>query len=144
MRISDGNENNNKNQWSNQQTNIFARAANFLYSRFLCRCTCMITTRNFLDTRFMEEISYVLTKNLLVGFMFSLFFSLPLIFNSLAASISSHFLLGAIKFSFCFPTKFVSFVFCLSLQLQFSECMNKCPGLEDNKTRPLYILTYKQ
>ena len=53
------------------------------------------TSRNFLVTRFMEEMSYL--------FLFSLsFFSLALIFNLVAASIS-HFLTAAMKFS-CFSS----------------------------------------
>ena len=52
----------------------FARAAHF-FCTFLCRCFARLqreTSRNFLVTRFMEEMSYV--------FSFT-FFSLPLIFT---------------------------------------------------------------
>ena len=52
----------------------FARAAHF-FCTFLCRCFSRLqreTSRNFLVTRFMEELSYV--------FSFT-FFSLPLIFT---------------------------------------------------------------
>ena len=52
----------------------FARAAQF-FCTFLCRCFARLqreTSRNFLVTRFMEEMSYV--------FSFT-FFSLPLIFT---------------------------------------------------------------
>ena len=59
---------------SNQQKSNFARAAHF-FCTFLCRCFARLqreTSRNFLVTRFMEEMSYV--------FSFT-FFSLPLIFT---------------------------------------------------------------
>ena len=63
-----------------------------LFCTFLCRCFARRqreTSRNFLLTRFMREMLYVV--------LFS-FFSLPLIFTSVAAGIS-HFLTAAIKFS---------------------------------------------
>ena len=56
------------------EKNNFARAAHF-FCTFLCRCFARLqreTSRNFLVTRFMEEMSYV--------FSFT-FFSLPLIFT---------------------------------------------------------------
>ena len=59
---------------SKQQKNNFARAAHF-FCTFLCHCFARLqreTSRNFLVTRFMEEVSYV--------FSFP-FFSLPLIFT---------------------------------------------------------------
>ena len=64
-------KNNNR---SNQQKRNFACAAHF-FCTFLCRCFARLqreTSRNFLVTRFMEEMSYV--------FSFT-FFSLPLIFT---------------------------------------------------------------
>ena len=85
----------------------FARAAHFLCT-FLCRCFARLqreTSRNFLVTRFMEEMSYV--------FLFT-FFPLSLIFTQVAASIS-HFLTAATKFHVVPPTKNVSFVFSISL-----------------------------
>ena len=51
-------KNNNR---SNQQKSNFARAAHF-FCKFLCRCFAQLqreTSRNFLVTRFMEEMSYV-------------------------------------------------------------------------------------
>ena len=63
-----------------------------LFCTFLCRCFARRqreTSRNFLLTRFMREMLYVV--------LFS-FFSLPLIFTSVAAGISQ-FLTAAIKFS---------------------------------------------
>ena len=88
---------------SNQQKSNFARAALFFCS-FLYRCFARLqreTSRNFLVTRFMEEMSYV--------FLFT-FFPLSLIFTQVAASIS-YFLTATTKF-YVFPlTKNVSFVF---------------------------------
>ena len=69
---------------------------------FLCRCFAELqceTSRNFLVTRFMQEMSYV--------FLFT-FLSLLLIFT-LVAACTSHFLTAAVKFS-CFSF-FFSFVF---------------------------------
>ena len=63
------------------------------------------TSRNFLVTRFMEEMSYV--------FLFNLF-SLSLIFTLVTASIS-HFPTAATKFHVVPPKKNVSFVFSISL-----------------------------
>ena len=63
-------KNNNR---SNQQKSNFARAAHF-FCKFLCRCFAQLqreTSRNFLVTRFIEEM-YVLSLT---------FFSLPLIFT---------------------------------------------------------------
>ena len=90
----------------------FARAAHFLCT-FLCRCFARLqreTSRSFLVTCFMEEMSYV--------FLFT-FFPPSLIFTQVAASIS-HFLTAATKFHVVPPTKNVSFVLCISLQLFFS------------------------
>ena len=64
----------------------------FFVQSFLCRCFARRqreTSRNFLVTRFMEEMLYVV--------LFT-FFSLPLIFTLVAASIS-HFLTAAKKCS---------------------------------------------
>ena len=75
----------------------------FLY--IFCRCFARLqreTSRNFLVTRFMEKMSYVL--------LFT-FFPLALIFILVAASIS-HFLTTATKFWCCRSN---SFVFYLSL-----------------------------
>ena len=81
-----------------------------LFCTFLCRCFARLqreTSRNFLVTRFMEEMSYV--------FSFT-FFSLPLIFTlhwwPLAFLILSPPLQN---FHVVLPTKNVSFVFYLSL-----------------------------
>ena len=88
------------------------------FCTFLCRCFTRLqreTSRNFLVTRFIEEISYL--------FLFTLFFSLPLIFTLVAASIS-HFLRCKI-FTFFFHNKlsplfFISLSSSLSCFLSFS------------------------
>ena len=88
---------------SNQQKSNFARAALFFCS-FLYRCFARLqreTSRNFLVTRFMEEMSYV--------FLFT-FFPLSLIFTQVAASIS-YFLTATTKFHVVALTKNVPFVF---------------------------------
>ena len=75
-----------------QQVNRSARAAHFFsffFFTFLCRCFERLqrqTSRNFLVTRYMEEMSY----------MFLFTFSLPLNFSLVAASIS-HFLTAAVN-----------------------------------------------
>ena len=78
---------------SNQQKRNVARAAHF-FCTFLCHCFARLqreTSRNFVVTRFMEEMSNV--------FLFTLF-SPPLIFTLVVASIS-HFLTASTKFSCC-------------------------------------------
>ena len=82
----------------------------------------------------MEEMSYVLTKHFLLGFMFP-FFSLPLISNLPAAGIS-HFLPAAIKFPGCFSTYRFIFLFSLARFRIMYEWMSFIRG---NKTRYLYI-----
>ena len=74
----------------------FARAAHLFFCTFLCRCFARLqreTSRNFLVTRFMEEMSYVFPFT-----FFSAHFHLALV----AASIS-HFVTAATKFS-CFSS----------------------------------------
>ena len=58
---------------------------------------------------FREELSYVLTKNVVMLVFLVAFFSRQLTFTLLAASIS-HSLTAVMKFFF-FSTKFVSFIF---------------------------------
>ena len=100
MLSGEGKENGEKNNnISNQQKSNFARAA-----YFFCRCFARLqreSSRNFLATRFMEEMSYV--------FLFTSF-PLSLIFTQVAASIS-YFLTAATKFHVVPPTKNVSFLF---------------------------------
>ena len=102
-------KNNNR---SNQQASNFACAAHF-FCTFLCRCFAWLqceTSRNFLVTHFLEEMSYVLSL--------SPFFHC----RSFSPCIG-----GCLHFSFChlcykifllfFQLKNVSFVFFLSLAL---------------------------
>ena len=99
-----------KNNRSNQQKSNFARAAHF-FCTFFCRCFAPLkreTSRNFLVTRFMEEMSYV--------FLFTFFF---IVAHFHPASIS-HFLTAATKWHVVPPTKNVFLVFSISLQLFFS------------------------
>ena len=99
-----------KNNRSNQQKSIFARAAHF-FCTFFCRCFAPIkreTSRNFLVTRFMEEMPYVL--------LFTFFF---IVAHFHPASIF-HFLTAATKWHVVPPTKNVFLVFSISLQLFFS------------------------
>ena len=58
----------------------------------------------------MEKLSYVLTQYFVSSVYVRFYFSLPLIFTLLAASIS-HFLTVALNFHVFLPTKVVSFVF---------------------------------
>ena len=76
---------------------------------------------------FVEEWSYVLTQYFVSCVHVRFYFSLPLIFTLLAASIS-HCLTAALNFHVFLPTKFVSFVFNYSLQLFLCyprECKHK-------------------
>ena len=97
-------KNNNR---SNQQKSNFARAAHF-FCTFLCRCFARLqgeTSRNFLVTRFMEELLYV--------FSFTIFtvahFNLALVVASI-----SHFVTAATKFSCCSSNKEMSPLFFIS------------------------------
>ena len=72
---------------------------------------CTTKTSNFLV---MEELSYVFTQYFVSCVHVRFYFSPPLIFTLLAASIS-HFLTAALNFHVCIPTKFVSLVFNNSL-----------------------------
>ena len=108
--------------FSNQQKNKSARAARFLYffAVFCTTTTLLYRTKSYRQTSqlhiiFMEELSYVLTQYF-VSCVLRFYFSLPLIFTLLAASIS-HCLTAALNFHVFLPTKFVSFVFSHSLIL---------------------------
>ena len=99
---------------SNRAKNKFARAARFFVFPLLLFCTTSRLLRCFVRLKrqtsqlhiiFVEKLSYVLTQYF-VSCVHVRYFSLPLIFTLLAASIS-HFL----------TAKFVSFVFNNSLQL---------------------------
>ena len=86
----------------------FARAAHF-FCTFLCRCFARLqreTSRNFLVTRFMEEMSYV--------FSFT-FFSLPVFFTFLWWPLAFPILsLPLQNFHVVFPTKKMSPLFFIS------------------------------
>ena len=103
------------NAWERWKTTIcllnkksnFARAAHF-FCTFLCRCFARLqgeTSRNFLVTRFMEELLYV--------FSFTIFtvahFNLALVVASI-----SHFVTAATKFSCCSSNKEMSPLFFIS------------------------------
>ena len=87
---------------------------------FPCRCfallqRCFVRQNvNSCTLFFMEELSYVLTQYFVSCVHVRFYFSLPLIFTLLAASIS-HCLTAALNFHVFLPTKFVSFVFNHSL-----------------------------
>ena len=104
----EGNENGEKTKIGLiSKKNNFAHAAHFRCT-FLCRCFARPerkTSRSFLVTRFMEEMSFM--------FLFT-FLPPSLIFTQVAASIS-HFLTAATKFHVVPATKNVSFVFSISL-----------------------------
>ena len=136
----DDNENGFKTNRSNQQktnkqTNKLHVQQTFSSNQqkkklfFPCRCFArlqrcfvrLIETKqsSFLVTRhiiFMEELSCVLTQYFVSCVHVRFYFSLPLIFTLLAASIS-HFLTVALNFHVFLPKIFVSFVFNNSLQL---------------------------
>ena len=80
------------------------------FCTFLCRCFTRLqreTSRNFLVTRFMEEISYL--------FLFTLFFFTAAHFH---LGGRQHFSFSQVQnFHILLPQKIVSFVFHLSLQL---------------------------
>ena len=74
MRSGEGKENGEKKTIGLKQKSNFVCTPQFFWT-FLCRCFARLqseTSRNFLVTRFMEEMSYV--------FLFT-FFPLPLIFH---------------------------------------------------------------
>ena len=89
---------------SNQQKSNFARAAHF-FCIFLCRCFAQLqgeTSRNFLVTRFMEELLYVFSCTIFTVAHFHL---------ALVVASISHFVTAATKFSCCSSNKEMSPVF---------------------------------
>ena len=98
---------------------------------FLCSCfaqlqRCFVGLKrqtSQLHIIFVEELLYVLTQYF-VSCVLRFYFSMPLIFTLLAASIS-HCLTAALNFHVFLPTKFVSFVFNHSLQLFLSNNVEK-------------------
>ena len=99
------------NNWSNQQKSNFAQK-NTLFCTLLCSCFARLqreTSRNLLIILFVWEMSYV--------FLF-IFFSLPLIFTLVSASIS-YFPTAATKFSCCFSNNRMSPLFFAGLSPTF-------------------------
>ena len=95
---------------------------------FFCRCfaqlqRCFVGLKrqtSQLHIIFMEELSYVLTQYFVSCVHVRFYFSLPLIFTLLAASIS-HCLTAVLNYHVFLSTKFVSFVFNHSLLLFLSN-----------------------
>ena len=78
------------------------------FCTFLCRCFARLqreTSRNFLVTRFMEEMSYVLSFN---------FFTTAHFHFALVAASISHLVTAATKFSCCSSNKKLSPLFFIS------------------------------
>ena len=103
-----------------------------LFLSFPCRCFarlqhCFVGLKRQTSQShifFMEELSYVLTQYFVSCVHVRYYFSLPLIFTLLAASIS-HCLTAALNYHVFLPTKFVSFVFNHSLLLFLSNNVEK-------------------
>ena len=133
----DDNENGFKTNRSNQQKNKLHAQHTFSSNQqkanlhvqhaFLsspCRCfaplqRCFLRLKrqtSQLHIMFMEELSYVFTQYFVSCVHVRFYFSPPLIFTLLAASIS-RFLTAPLNFHVFLPTKFVSLVFNNSLQL---------------------------
>ena len=100
-----------------KKTNLLMQHAFYLSLPLFCTTTmlsCRTKMSNFLVTTyfygFMEELSCVLTRYFVSCVHVRFYFSLPLIFTLLAASIISHFLTAALNFHVFLPTKFISFV----------------------------------
>ena len=124
MLSGEGNENDGK---TNKRSNVKAKKEQLcpcstFFCTFLCRCFARLqreTSRNFLVTRFVEEMSYV--------FQFT-FFSLPLIFT-LVASFISHFPTATTKFSCCSFNKVCLLCFYLSFWLSVALFLVELPWL---------------
>ena len=95
-----------------------------IFCTFLCPCFARLqrkTSRNFLVTRFLDEMSNVVRQ-----FLFIFFFSLPLIFTLEAASCLFSFSHWRYKiFMLFFQQKNASFAFCLSCQLSVALLLVK-------------------
>ena len=100
------------------KTNLHVQHAIYLSLLLFCTTTtlfCSTKSSNFQVTNFfMEELSYVLTQYFVSCVHVRFYFSLPLIFTLLTASIS-HCFTAALNFHVFLPTKFVCFVFNHSL-----------------------------
>ena len=139
-----GNENGIKiNRYNQQKNRLHVQHTFFLISKkqictcstlfvFLCRCfahlqRCFVGLKrqtSQLHIIFMEELQYMLTQYFVSCVHVHFYFSLPLIFTLLAASIS-HCLTAALNYHVFLPTKFVSFVFNHSLLLFLSNNVEK-------------------
>ena len=112
----DGNENSKKINRTNQQNKKNCTCSTLLCT-FLCRCFALLkpeTTRHVCVWRKCCG-SQLFAKNFDFEFLFS-FFSSPLIFHFLAASIS-HFLTATTKFSSFFQRNSSPWLFFLALAL---------------------------
>ena len=122
MLSGEGNENGEKTTMGLISKKATLHVQKTFFVHFFCHCFARPqreTSRNFLVTRFMEEMSYV--------FLFTFLFSLPLIFTFMAARIS-HFLTAAANCLNCSccssikksPLFFISGSSSLSLFFSFS------------------------
>ena len=131
---------------SNQQKTNFQMQHAVL--SFPCRCfaglqRCFVRLKcqtSQLHIIFVEELSYVLTQYFVSCVHVPFYFSLPLIFTLLAASIS-HFLTAALNFHVFLPTKFVSFVFNNSLQL-FLCYLRQCKHKKQRRKRHDFVVVF--
>ena len=85
---------------------------------FLCRCFARLqrkTSRNFLVTRFLEEMSYV--------FSLTFFFTAAHFHLALVAASNSHFVTAATKFSCCSSNKKMPPLFFFNLSPQISVAL---------------------
>ena len=135
--------------FSNQQNNKISTCSTLFV--LLCRCfaqlqRCFVGLKrqtSQLHIIFVEELSYVLTQCFVSCVHVRFYFSLPLIFTLLAASIS-HCLTAALNFHVFLPTKFFSFVLRNQLQLSFSVIhvsVNIKNNVEKDTTLLLFFLS---
>ena len=87
----------------------------------------------------MEKLSYVLTQHFASCVHVRFYFSLPLIFTLLAASIS-HFLTAALNFHVFLPTKFVS-LFSITRSFSFSVIHVRV-NIKNNAERDTTLLVF--
>ena len=103
--------------WARKQICTCSTLFVFLYRCFAQLERCFVGLKrqtSKLHIIFMGKLSYVFTQYFVSCVHLRFYFSLPLIFTLLAASIS-HCLTAALNFHVFFSTKFVSFVFNHSL-----------------------------
>ena len=158
----DGNENGIKINRSNQQKNkLHMQHAFFLISKkkdsnfhvlhsfclslpLFCTATMLFcrtkSSNSLLHIIFMEELSYVLTQYFVPCVHIHFYFSLPLIFTLLTASIF-HCLTAALNFHVFLPTKFVSFVFNHSPQ-PFLCYPRECKHQKQHRKRHDFVVVF--